>query len=162
MSHPWDRIVIGIGSPHGDDQFGWAVIDALDARSTTSGTSTLRKISNPIDLLYELDGYERVILVDAGVGLPENVPFLRLNFAEAHDRQWIQDLPSRSTHDFGLYQTLQMAQSLGKPTDHVRLWIGLGQSFAPMVELNETMSMAAHACAEAIAKELCDARNVAC
>lgn len=153
-------IIIGIGSPHGDDQFGWTVVDHL--ASLNDADVKLHKISNPVDLIPELEAYERVILIDASVGLPQLTPFMRLDYADLVDRKLVQEMPSQSTHDVGLYLALRMAESLCKKTSHVSLWIGRGKSFAPMSKMNSTTAMAATDCAAAIAKELCDARNVAC
>ena len=160
MSMVCSTVIIGIGSPHGDDQFGWVVIDEL--ATMDSGDAILRKINSPVDLIPELETYNRVILVDASIGLPRNEPFLKLMYMDAKDHKLIREMPGRSTHDIGLYLTLRMAESLGKRTDHVILWIGHGETFDKMSEMSSATSMAASECATTIAMEMCDARNVAC
>jgi hydrogenase maturation protease len=152
--------ILGIGSAHGDDQFGWAVIDRLAKMDFAD--VRLRKIIHPVDLIPELDTNESVLLVDAGVGLPRNVPFLKIASIDAADWKLVHDMPSRSTHNLGLSSTLRLAESLGKRTSHVTLWIGHGKSYEPMSDMSSSIASAAEDCAVAIAKELCDARIVAC
>ncbi|MCM2369701.1 hypothetical protein [Aporhodopirellula aestuarii] len=152
--------VIGIGSPHGDDQFGWSVVDHI--ANIGLQDVTLAKVGHPIDLIGSLEANDRVVLVDAGVGLPVDVPFRKLCFADAHDRNLIQTIRHRGTHDMGLASVLQMAQSLQKPTDHVTIWIGNGRSFDRLAGLTAPTEQAAIRCATLIAEELSDARNVAC
>ncbi|TWU46701.1 hypothetical protein [Rubripirellula reticaptiva] len=163
MNSSCTTIVIGVGSPHGDDQFGWVVIDQLDLRQLR-GAKTL-KISNPVDLIPYLASYEHVVLVDACIGLPRGQDFLRLGYANAIDRERIQKLPCRSTHDFGIHLALRTAEVLGERTEHVALWIGRGESFERMSDMREETVKRAIACADeiegAIEKVLCDARIVA-
>jgi hydrogenase maturation protease len=139
-------IVIGVGSPHGDDQFGWAVVDQL---SEITNIPT-KKISNPVDFVLELDAHKRVILVDAAKGLPQHVPFQKLDYANASHRQIIGALPSNTTHDLGLSSAIRMAESLGKLTDHIILWIGNASEFQSMSEITPATMHAAKACAAAI------------
>jgi hydrogenase maturation protease len=160
MSNFYSTVILGIGSPHGDDQFGWAVIDRL--AKTDFADVRLRKINHPVDLIPELDENDRVLLVDAGVGLPQNVPFLKIDSIEAADWKRVQEPPSRSTHNLGFSSTLRLAESLGKRTSHVTFWIGHGKSYQPMSDMSSAIASAAEDCAVAIAKELCDARKVAC
>lgn len=152
--------ILGIGSPHGDDQFGWAVIDRL-AKMDFADVQ-LRKITHPVDLIPALDTHHHVLLVDASVGLPKNLPFLKVAFIHTADSKLVQETPSRSTHSLGLSATLRLAESLGKRTSHVTLWIGHGKSFEPMSDMSLAVTAAAEDCAVAIAKELYNARNVAC
>ena len=160
MSEVCSTIVIGVGSSHGDDQFGWAVVDELGSMDVAG--ATLRKINNPVDLIPELETHKQVIVVDASIGLPRSAPFLRLSYNDAKDHKLVREIPSPSTHAIGLYLMLRMAESLGKRTDHLTLWIGRGESFEKLAVMSSATAIASHDCATAIAKELCDARNVAC
>ncbi|WP_436714421.1 hypothetical protein U8335_15145 [Roseiconus lacunae] len=224
--------IIGIGSPHGDDQFGWAVVDCLRRRSLLNdrgnapddclaqpaglGTDTpeyiegskarpfadiaspdkrlgrwpdgdgwsaddpalqaglgkpvgrwpaddvfIHKISNPVDILPMLDDFDRIAVVDASVGLPAETPFRRLNYADAVDREWIASHSVRGTHDFGLHQTLQLAQTLGKRIDHVETCLGHAVAFEPMSMMTQQSAAAIRPCVDAIAEEWCHARTIA-
>jgi hydrogenase maturation protease len=163
MSNAWNQpttIVIGIGSTHGDDQFGWAVVDNLASMKLVG--LKLLKVCNPVDIINELETHERVILVDACDDLPRSSPILKLNYSEAKDQGLVRETTKRSTHNFGLEMSLRLAKSLGRPTDHVTLWIGRGESFSMISEMGSTTAKVAVDCAQLITEELCDARNVTC
>lgn len=149
--------VIGIGSPHGDDQFGWSVVDELNRRFGMEA----QKISSPIEILSLLDELDRIILIDAAIGLPNETSYQRLDYGDAEDRETIEAVASRGTHDIGLHQTLQMAVSLGKPIAHIEIWIGRSDAFEPLSPMSSETAYAARHCAVAIAKECCDARTIA-
>ncbi len=61
--HVGPVIVIGIGSPHGDDRAGWEVIDRL--HDVVPQRIVLRKASVPHDLLDWLDVTTETHLIDA-------------------------------------------------------------------------------------------------
>ena len=153
-------IVIGVGSSHGDDQFGWAVVDDLQSRDIAN--VALCKCNHPIDVIERLQTYERVFLVDACTGMPPGQKLRRLSYSDARDRTLLHELPGRSSHEIGLFVTLRLADSLGKPTDRVVLWIGKGRDFQRMSDMSREMAVTTAECADAIDRELCDARNVAC
>lgn len=154
MTQNLERIaIVGIGSPHGDDQFGWEVVDCLNQRFGMGAV----KISNPVDIIPMLDNVDRIVVVDAGVGLPTETQFRRLNCADPIDREWIADRPVRGTHDFALQQTLQLAQTLGKPIGHVVIWVGNAIAFDALSNMTSESAAAVRPCADAIAGELCHA-----
>lgn len=155
MSVQRSTIVLGIGSPHGDDQLGWAVVDKL-AACNLPGVQ-IRKVANPLDIVSELEAYAKVIIVDAAMGLPMFDSWMMLSWSDDVDRKLIEDLPCGSTHDLGISAALQMVEKLGKRTDHVTLWIGRGRSFEPMTAMSSDVAIAANERAESLAKELCDA-----
>ncbi|TWU50573.1 hypothetical protein Poly51_38650 [Rubripirellula tenax] len=173
MNKTWDRLpacraqpdrleaypttIIGVGSPHGDDQFGWVVAEELENTHGLVG----RKISNPIDLIGWLDESDRVIVIDAAVGLPGDVDFQMLGFANAKDRTTIGQIRSHGTHDIGLEQTLRMAESLGKRTDHVELWVGNARNIERLDPMSPALIAIAKCCAAEIFREVCDARTIA-
>lgn len=161
MTRLAERIaIIGIGSPHGDDQFGWAVVDDLKVILFSCNGLRFEKINNPVDLIPSLDESDRVILVDAAVGLPDGRWFQKLDLANVDDRAMIQEFLHYGTHDVGVDLVLRMAESLGKRTDHVELWIGNAKVFERLSTMSPEIAIAAKRCAAAIAKELCDARTI--
>ncbi|MEO9594367.1 hypothetical protein [Rhodopirellula bahusiensis] len=167
--------ILGIGSPHGDDQFGWVVADSLSRRfgSPTRGNALriclaqpagevrIFKCTNPVDVIPMLDDFDRIVVVDASVGLPTETQFRRLNYADAIDREWIASRSVRGTHDFGLHQTLQLAQTLGKLIDHVEIWLGHAVAFDPISKMTQQSAAAIRPCVDAIAEEWCHARTIA-
>ena len=71
-------LIVGLGSPHGDDQVGWAAIDRLRAR-LPAGISA-RKVRGGLELL-ESSGRarQRSIVIDAAA--PAGQPGLIRSFA---------------------------------------------------------------------------------
>ena len=59
--------ILGIGSPAGDDQAGWLVVDALLASDAHAGDEVvIEKLDRPgANLIPQLDGAAWIILVDA-------------------------------------------------------------------------------------------------
>jgi hydrogenase maturation protease len=150
--------VVGIGSPNGDDQLGWLVVDRLASLGFNS--VVFEKLHNPVDILPFLDNYDSVHLVDAAIGMPAKMLYRRLSYSNPHDRNAIQEVPITDCHDIGVDLVLRLAESLEKRTDHVTLWIGNGESFKPMQPISKAGKQAADACVGAITVELCDARDV--
>lgn len=150
--------VIGLGSPNGDDQIGWQVVDRLASMGFDS--VQFQKINNAIDVLPFLETSDHVHLVDAAVGMPSKTLFRKLSYSDPQERKLIQEVPTPDTHDIGPYLILRLAESLEKPTEHVTLWIGNGSTFGRREEMSETGQHAADACVGALIVELCDARDV--
>ena len=145
-----DVTVIGIGSPHGDDQAGWAVIDRL--RELPARRLRVRKVQNPIEMIDDLRASSRVYVVDSATGL--DLPVERLVVADPQVRRRITTERHRLTHDFGVKDALDLAESLGRPTDQIVLWLIRGERFDAMSTIrNETVSGVDH-CVAMIRAEL--------
>lgn len=129
MSKP-SLLIVGIGSPHGDDRFGWEVVRRLTAlwpnaardafRSCEDAVpSALRELASPIDLLHELDGCERLVICDACRGLSEP--------GEVRSFEWpsdsIESLSGSGSHDFSLVDALRLAERLGRLPASVTIWV---------------------------------------
>lgn len=119
--------VAGLGSPHGDDQFGWLVADRLAAESERRAMSNVvvRRAGSPSQVLDWLDGCERLILVDACRGDLEG-DFLSLRWPAAE----IEQLRSSGSHDYTVWQALELASRLGRLPRECRLWCAAGSQFA--------------------------------
>ena len=109
-------LIVGIGSPHGDDQIGWRVADAL--RSAVSPVIEVREASTPSQLLDWLDGVERLIVCDACQVRRQLPADSEHEAPEIHRWKWptlqVSMLRSAGSHSFGLPQVLQLAERLGK------------------------------------------------
>jgi hydrogenase maturation protease len=107
--------VIGIGSPHGDDQVGWRLVKELGIPEGPSVRSSL--IATPMDLLDTLDGADILVLVDACVaGLSPGTVIVR---------DWPCDCDERGTessHGLGVDVVLRLAESLGRLPRRVKLF----------------------------------------
>ena len=150
-------VVLGIGSTHGDDQLGWAVIDKLSRSETRA---VLRKIRHPIDILPWLESSAQVHVVDAAIGLPDVASIQRLDFVNPHHRSRIQEISFAGTHDAGLYPALMMASALGMRTDQVVIWLGHASKFQPMSAMSEKTRASVQAMILPLTQSLCDARSV--
>lgn len=110
-----DTLIAGIGSPHGADRLGWAVIDALRAQALPPSVKLLA-CSLPTELTPLLLSSARVIVVDALLGAGPAGAIHRLRAAE---------LPGTalrlSSHGVGLADAVLLASALGMPED--RLWV---------------------------------------
>lgn len=96
--------VLGVGSPAGDDQAGWLVVDALQG----SGLDACKLDRPGATVVSLLEGVDHVILVDAmqGGGAPG-----RIQRFERHD--WRSYGHGLSSHGFGVLDSLGLAQALG-------------------------------------------------
>lgn len=109
-------LVVGIGSPHGDDQAGWLAVRQL--RATTPDAAQFATVMTPIEMLDMIREDQRLIICDACHGLG----FV----GSRHRLRWPLDclwaLPASTTHALGLVDTLQLAQSLGRLPMIVVIW----------------------------------------
>ena len=108
-------LLVGLGSPHGDDQIGWLVADAVAELDPTM--LAVRALS-PMDLLDRLDGVDRLAICDACVGSGAVGALTRWDWPT------IEALPTTATgtHDMSLVEVLELAESLGRLPGHVTIW----------------------------------------
>lgn len=143
---PIRPLVIGVGSPHGDDQAGWLVVGELQKRGWDM--TEARQISQPIDLLDCLPTDRRLLLCDAAGGpTPGNC------------RTWIwpmQLLPTRKrggTHDLTLPDVLEYARGLKMLADSAELRTIDGTTWTPFSEPCNAVRNAAHLLATQLHEE---------
>ncbi len=102
--------ILGIGSPSGDDQAGWLVIDALAAWVDLAQRPDLRieKLDRPGAALVErLHDADHAILIDAmqSGATPGTLHHLR-------EGEWAGYRGGLSSHGFGVFDALALAQAL--------------------------------------------------
>src|SRR5690349_18107797 len=101
-------LIVGLGSPHGDDQLGWRVAERLAALAAPR--TLVRTARSPGELLGWLDGVERLIICDACecLGL----------FGAVHCWHWpapeLSLVRSSGSHDLGIASALALADELGR------------------------------------------------
>lgn len=119
--------VVGLGSPCGDDRFGWVVADRLATEVRRRGLTgvVVRRALFPVQLLNWLDGLERLLLIDACQGLNVGDGLLRLDWP---GDQW-REVRGRGSHDYTVWQTLQLADRLGSLPARCHLWCAPGLQF---------------------------------
>lgn len=109
--------IVGIGSPFGDDQAGWAIIERLAAWDPPLQAELVQSKAPAVDLLQIIGNAEHVVLVDAVVAeLPTGTV-----------QRWSGDEVTRvssavSTHGFDIGQVLALGSRLGLIPDDVVLY----------------------------------------
>ena len=70
-----ETLIVGVGSSHGDDQFGWRVAEQLAERVKNDLGITIRLALSPTEILGWLEGSRRLIVCDAcqNLGVPGRV-----------------------------------------------------------------------------------------
>lgn len=152
--------ILGLGSPHGDDQVGWRLLDTLRARSSLSAETIV--IRHAIELLDHLEACDRLILVDGCQTGAAPGTVTRLDWPDAR----IHSQHRRSTHDLDVASALQLADTLGKlPGTVIILGIEIG-SCQPETELSDSVARALggfeQCVLDALAEPVCRDQIVAC
>lgn len=100
--------VIGIGSPYGDDQLGWQVVERLQNLSTATNIATLIRDRPGTRLLEDLGGCHHAVLVDA---VCSDAPAGTLHCLDVKGLEAIPIMTS--SHGLGLAETLCLGRILG-------------------------------------------------
>lgn len=115
--------VLGIGSPFGDDQAGWKVVEKLK-NMQWHRRLTIKKLDRPhLQLIDEIKERDIVFIVDAIKSGKKLGSISRLTLDDIKLFK-----PSISTHDFGVIQSLQLARALNQlPKQLVLFGIEIGE-----------------------------------
>lgn len=102
--------ILGIGSPSGDDQAGWLVVDTLLAGGVQAGSEiAIEKLDRPgANLIARMGNADWVILVDA---MQSNSQTGRIRRFDQKD--WPNYSHGLSSHGFGVLDALSLARELG-------------------------------------------------
>jgi hydrogenase maturation protease len=153
MKHSRQIRVIGIGSPHGDDQAGWRVIDylATDPRcrcllNKLAAPHQLLDGSNPCDALHLIDACE------SGTGV------LRIDLSDHESMSTIRGLKHRSSsHQIGIHDVIELGRLLGQLPQRIVVWAVPGSVFGPQQGLSDSCHHHVAQCARQLVQELVDA-----
>ena len=143
--------ILGIGSPSGDDQAGWLVVDALADHGVYAGDEfVIDKLDRPgAHLISLLENADWIILVDAmqSDGQPGRI--------RRFDRKdWPAYREGLSSHGLGVLDALLLARELGSLPSQVDLYgIEIG-SANPGAEPAKCIQDAAWQLAQHITTEL--------
>lgn len=107
-------LVVGLGSPHGDDRVAWKAAEGLE---NDRPDWTVRKASSAVDLFDWIEGVDRLIVIDAcrGAGVPGSITRWRWPAVP------LAALRGAGSHDLGLAEVLQTAKRLGTLPPHVEI-----------------------------------------
>jgi hydrogenase maturation protease len=109
-------VVVGVGSPFGDDQAGWRLVEILQRRPNVP--ARLKKVGEATQLIDELDGCNKLIIVDACRGVCKMGAVTRLVWPDSR----IAKRHSNSTHGVGVCEALQLAERLGRLPAEVEIY----------------------------------------
>jgi hydrogenase maturation protease len=100
--------VVAVGSPHGDDQAGWQLIERLRQEEVPGLEAAC--VPEPLGLLDHLEGCEALVLVDACRSGAAPGTIVRLDWPDPR----LEACGSASTHGFGVARVLALAATLGR------------------------------------------------
>jgi hydrogenase maturation protease len=149
-------LVIGVGSPFGDDRIGWEVAAALEQVLHSGPASRVGVRTCILDrpgaaLLDALRGVRHAVIIDAAHGT-DSAPGT-LQWLEQHA---IGTMPSASSHGFGLAEALALGRALGALPPRVDVLAVSGGRFEGET-LSEAVMRAVPAAVRAIEARLLDA-----
>ncbi len=148
MKHHGQTLIVGIGSPHGDDQVGWEIAKQIPMKD--SDRTCIRLARTPDDLLDWMDGVEQLLICDACQGASEVGSF--------HHWKWpsdqLQSIRWSGTHHVSLPAVLALAQQLGRLPATVHIWGVEIRNTQPGQSVSGPVLEGAVAVAKAIGKEL--------
>lgn len=138
-------LFLGLGSPHGDDQAGWLVIEFLHRCGVP--VADAMALHSPDEIYHRCALDRELILCDAAAG----------TYATGTIRRWLWPgfpLPERrhGSHDLPLGEVLSLGQTLGLCPAEVVIWTITGNHFAPGDEISASVRKAA----ESLANSLCE------
>lgn len=146
--------IIGVGSPAGDDQAGWWVIEALErcgrhTHAMAQGVCAMALDRPGVSLVNHLQGARRVFLIDAVQSAAMPGTIYRLSIEELG-----RFGGTVSSHGLGVATALGLARELGALPAQLALYgIGIGSS-APGTQSSATVRDAARTVAREIVTEL--------
>jgi len=131
-----DILIAGVGHPlMGDDSLGLEVMRKLEESRPRARTRLFYAGASPLDILGELDGIKKLIIVDALIGIaPGEV--IKQRYGSHHSEVHINEV---ETHGIGLVQTLALAQELHPGIDVIVIGAGIEPAAAPGTPLTQAL-----------------------
>lgn len=148
-------LILGLGNPlRGDDGIGPRVVEELHHRGLPEGVTALEGSGGGLDLLWTLERWERVVIVDAADVEQEPGQIVRFT----PDQVRLTEAPESrfSLHRAGLSKVLHLADALDITLPEIVIFgvqpaeIGWGEKLSPAVEA------AIPALVDTILKEIAD------
>lgn len=131
-------LILGLGNPlRGDDGIGPRVVEEVTRRGLPEGVSGLDGGVGGFDLLSVLEGWERVVVVDAADVGREPGQFVRFTPEQVC---FVETTGSHSLHHAGLGEVLALANALGQALPEMTVFgvqparVDWGQGLSPAVE----------------------------
>ena len=134
--HGRPLLIVGVGSPHGDDQAGWLAVDRL--RPHLPVEVVAHKASGGLDLLSLLEGHEELIVVDASAPAGHAGMLRTLEWPCPE----LADSPALSTHGMSLVESLRIAELLGCLPQRVSLYTIEANAASPGESVSDPVALA--------------------
>ncbi len=139
-------LFLGLGSPHGDDQAGWLVINRLHKCGVCAAEAVA--LPSPVEIWDRCTADRELVVFDASSG----------GDGSGIVRRWVWprvSLPTRryGTHDLPLEDVLSLGQTLGLCPAEVVVWTISGVRFAPGEEPSSIVRAAAESLATSLYEE---------
>jgi len=144
-------LIVGIGSPHGDDRVGWEMARNVERWADTV-SCRVRIAKSPLEILSWLDGVERLIVCDACRSGATIGTVRRLDWPDSRlaSQNW------SGTHDFSIAAVLELAQQLNRlPVEVVLFAVEAGPA-GPLEKMSDEVRSAIRHLAQSIAAEIAD------
>jgi hydrogenase maturation protease len=140
-------LIVGLGSPHGDDQAGWLAVDQL-RRQEPRCDAEIRHAAVPLDVLDWLDGVQELHLIDACASTAGECDIFRLKWTNGRLHVTLPSGNNESvcsaaagknagTHGIGMIEVLQLADAMGQLPEEVVVWAIPMHSSAPEARISE-------------------------
>ena len=131
-------LILGLGNLlRGDDGIGPRVVEELIRRGLPEGVTALDGGTMGLDLLQVLEGWKRVVVVDAADVAREPGQFVRFTPGQA---RLVETVGPFSLHNAGLGEVLALAGALGQTLPEMVIFgvqpaeVGWGEGLSPAVE----------------------------
>ena len=131
-----DILIAGVGHPlMGDDSLGLEVIRKMEEGSPLARTRLFYAGASPLDILGELAGIKKLIIVDALIGIGPG-EIIKQRYGSHRSEVHINEV---ETHGIGLVQTLTLAQELHPGIDIVVIGAGIDPAAAPGTPMTQAL-----------------------
>jgi hydrogenase maturation protease len=129
--------IVGLGSAHGDDQFGWLAADQIahEIELRRFAHVAVHLATSPAQLLDWLPGIDQLLLIDACRLSGRAGEMLEFDWPAAE----IEQLSGGGSHSFSVWQTLNLASKLGALPRRCHLWGAAGERFAANQPLSPSL-----------------------
>lgn len=153
------KLMVAVGSPHGDDKAAWAVAEMLTSLEC-EGTQ-IRKATVPLDMLDWLNNVSELHIVDAcdGGGRPGDLLTCEWS-PDGREQDMLHRLSGGGTHDYDVLSVLKLVQQLRRLPEQIVIHAIVGQNFAPADSMSDEIAARLPQIAREIRKDLIDAREI--
>lgn len=142
------RCVIGVGSPHGDDQVGWLIADRLAVRGYRE--FPIEKVATPLEILDRLENVAWLGICDACHGSGKAGTWNRWTWPNVE----LTQQRFAGSHDFSLTAVLNLAARLGKLPQTVVIWGVEVETCQPAEAISATALAAVEPVANSMIRDL--------